>query len=268
MGSINNLKNLIKELIKESYSSGLGKVADQDIENLKKLKTIDEIFKYFNNNILKYEFKGGGASRFVFFNRNDDSYVIKIAYTDIARGNNIKEATSDFRKILKNYTAKIYDYDPDGKWLVMDRCELLKNPSDIEGWIDSILGNRTYRNIDEFIKYDYMFIGEEIRNMHIWTKLYRERPLPIIIMCYLAEMTVGADKKDFTIINDYPTIPYNFYHNIYEKFIKSGNEFLNNCLELYQMGYMNVIIDLRSVNLGYDHMGEPVVLDFGDYLGA
>ena len=108
------------------------------LEALNELPSIKEQKRYLNNTLKKI---GNGSSRLVY--RLNDETVLKFAKNE----NGIEQNEEEYSKSLSNTPifAKVYDSDEDGKWIIMEYGEPIKNIR-----VKQIYGVK-FENISDFI---------------------------------------------------------------------------------------------------------------------
>jgi len=90
--------------------------------NISGLKTFNQRKKYVQKELgNKYPYMG--SARYVYFM---DNKVIKIARNKKGIAQNLTESNPEIQEKYGDLVAKVYDYDKDGKWIVLEKLNFIR----------------------------------------------------------------------------------------------------------------------------------------------
>ena len=261
-----NLKNYIKILLE---SSGWSPMIDL-LENLKRLSGNEkEIKNYLISN--GYKRLGSGNFREVFAKPNED-WIIKVAgshYESIekCRESNLTEAQSvNSRYDIKENLPKLYGYDEQGSWLILERCKtfslnLTQEQEDVLLQMFPTIKMLQevfyyYGMPDEIVSTDNLF---EVIRIMIW-EIPKKDPPPE------EYQYVAGNLKNFDFINEIFKVlfdNFNFYMSAYYRdeimqikntiYVELGETYNtpSDIAFLYRLNQRGYLEDIYLDNLGY-----------------
>ncbi len=106
---------VLKEYIELALSEAIRAAPGFNINNLKKLQTVPEIYEYIKQYLRPM---GRGSSRMTFL--LSSGKILKVAKNDAGLDQNQAEVDVFTNPATKDVVARIFDYDPKNKWLVSE----------------------------------------------------------------------------------------------------------------------------------------------------